>query len=188
MRGAAAPDDPRPRALTPASTREIVRVQRSKARIRKGNSMMHRRLNSFMGALLAAALCASASAAPPLAEQRATYESYAGTPVEEFTWLRHYYSWYYLGRIENQYELAIWTTPFDAYLLKVSRPCETLPFVGAIKLSSTSKTVTRNVDFLLVRGDGGPPWKCYIQEIRPLDTHRLGQDPKVKPPVANGDT
>lgn len=150
--------------------------------------MMHRRLNRFMGVLLAAALSASASAAPPLAEQRASYESYAGAPVQEFTWLRRYYSWYYLGRVESQYELALWTTPFDAYLLKVSRPCETLPFVGGIKLSSTSRTVTRDVDYLVVSGNGGPPERCYIREIRPLDTHRLSQDPKVKPPVANGDT
>jgi hypothetical protein len=148
--------------------------------------MKHRWLKSSVAAVLAAALGAVASAAS-LAEERAAYESCAGAPVEEFTWLRHFYSFHYLGRVENQYEVAIWTTPYDAYLLKVSRPCETLPFVGTIRLSSTSKTVTRRVDYLIVAGDGGgPPSQCYIQEIRPLDIQRLGKDPQVKHPVANG--
>jgi hypothetical protein len=148
--------------------------------------MKHRWLRSAVAALLAAVLGATASAGS-LTEQRIAYESYAGAPVEEFTWLLHYYSFYYLGRVENQYEVAIWTTPFDAYILKVSRPCETLPFVGTVKLSATSKTVTRRVDYLLVPSDGGgPPTRCYIQEIRPVDVPRLSQDPKVKRPSANG--
>ena len=55
----------------------------------------------------------------------ARYEAYAGAPVKQFTWIGHYDSWEPIGT--NQ--LVVWTTPFQAYLIKVAPPCDNLQFV-----------------------------------------------------------
>jgi hypothetical protein len=101
-------------------------------------------------------------------EQRARYEAYAGPPIEKFTWLGRYDSWQSIGT--NQ--LVVWTTPFQAYLIKVAPPCENLQFANRIGLTSTASTVSARFDFVKV----GHQWRCPIQEIRPVDYQRMRQD------------
>jgi len=100
--------------------------------------------------------------------QRARYESYAGPPIEQFTWLGRYDSWQPIGTNE----LVVWTTPFQAYLIKVAPPCDNLEFVDHIGLTSTASTVYARLDFVKV----GRHWRCPIQEIRPVDYQRMRQD------------
>ena len=127
----------------------------------------------FPGAwLLSAAALLAACSGIPLKQrqdaQRARYEAYAGPPVEQFTWLGRYDSWQSIGT--NQ--LVVWTTPFQAYLIKVAPPCENLQFANRIGLTSTANTVSARFDFVKV----GRQWRCPIQEIRPVDYQRMRQD------------
>ena len=101
-------------------------------------------------------------------EQRARYEAYAGPPIEQFTYLGRYDSWQPVGT--NQ--VVVWTTPFQAYLIKVAPPCDNLQFVNRIGLTSTGNTVSARFDFVKV----GRQWRCPIQEIRPVDYQRMRQD------------
>jgi Family of unknown function (DUF6491) len=101
-------------------------------------------------------------------ETRARYEAYAGPPIQQFTWIGHYDSWSAVGTNE----LVVWTTPFQAYLIKVAPPCDNLEFVNRIGLTSTANTVYARFDFVKV----GHNWRCPIQEIRPIDYKRMRQD------------
>jgi hypothetical protein len=101
---------------------------------------------------------------------RARYEAYAGAPVSQFTWLGRYDSWQPIGTNE----LVVWTTPFQAYLIKVAPPCENLQFANRIGLTSTANTVSARFDFVKVEH-----WRCPIQEIRPIDYTRMRQDMKT---------
>ena len=47
------------------------------------------------------------------------YNAYAGPPIQSFWWPGHFDSWEPLGKDH----LVVFTTPFDAYLLKVWPPC-----------------------------------------------------------------
>jgi len=100
--------------------------------------------------------------------QRSRYEAYAGAPVDQFTWLGRYDSWQPIGTNE----LVVWTTPFQAYLIKVAPPCDNLNFVNRIGLTSTGSTVSARFDFVKV----GHHWRCPIQEIRPIDYQRMRAD------------
>jgi len=145
-------------------------------------------------ALVTAALLGACSSVPVEqreAAARAQFQSYAGKPVDQFTWLGHYTSWQYLGQDPPDkpgglglYEIAIWTTPWDAYLLKIGHPCVDLPFAQGIGLTDTARTVSSHFDFILVRAMGGRrdlPWRCPIQEIRPVDYRRMRHDLKDAP-------
>jgi hypothetical protein len=95
------------------------------------------------------------------------YSAYAGPPIDHFTWLGHYYSWEGLGKDQ----LVVFTTPSDAYLLKVSGPCTDLKFVTSIGLTSTGSTVYSRLDSVKVRH-----WRCPIAEIRKVDYKRMRAD------------
>ena len=122
--------------------------------------------------LLSATALLAACSGIPLKQrqdaQRARYEAYAGPPVEQFTYLGRYDSWQSIGT--NQ--IVVWTTPFQAYLIRVAPPCENLQFANRIGLTSTGNTVSARFDFVKV----GRQWRCPIQEIRPVDYQRMRQD------------
>jgi hypothetical protein len=103
--------------------------------------------------------------------QRARYQAYAGAPIDRFTWLGRYDSWQPIGTNE----LVVWTTPFQAYLIKVAPPCQDLQFANSIGLTSTANTVSARFDSVKVRH-----WRCQIQEIRPIDYQRMRQDMRNK--------
>lgn len=121
--------------------------------------------------LLPAVAALTACSGIPLKErqdaQRARYEAYAGAPVDSFTWLGRYDSWQPIGTNE----VVVWTTPNQAYLIKVAPPCDNLEFADHIALTSTASTVSARFDFVKVRH-----WRCPIQEIRPVDYLRMRQD------------
>jgi hypothetical protein len=158
--------------------------------------MTHRWFQGTAGMLVGATALLVGCSSVPIdqreAAQRARFESYASKPVEQFTWLGRYYSWQYLGKTSEQnagktvdsYEIVLWTTPFEAYLMKVMPPCEDLPFALAIGLTSTVRTVSSHFDFVLVHHAGEErhlPWRCPIREIRPVDYRRMQHDLKMQP-------
>ena len=96
---------------------------------------------------------------------------YAGPPVDRITWLGRYDGWQALG----QYQLAVWTSVSDAYLITVFSPCENLLFAQRIALTSTGHTVYQKFDSVVVHG-----WKCQIAEIRPVDYKRMRQDMRAE--------
>jgi hypothetical protein len=100
-------------------------------------------------------------------EERDRYVRYAGAPIEQFTYLGRFDSWNALSRSE----LVVFTTINDAYLLKVWQPCIGLPFVNRVGVTSTSGTVNRGLDSVLVDGQ-----RCPIEEIRPVDYRRMLAD------------
>ncbi len=127
------------------------------------------------GAALAAALLGACQSGIPRhqsqAQIRERYASYAGAPLERFTWLGHFYSWESLG--DNQ--LVVYTTPSDAYLLSVTPPCSDLNWVQSIGLTSTAGTVNARLDSVKVRD-----WRCPIAEIRKIDYARMRADMRAE--------
>ena len=101
------------------------------------------------------------------AEVRDRYNAYAGPPVDHFTWMGRYDSWEPIGRDQ----LVVFTGVSDAYLLRLSPPCNDLQFRNSIGLTSTAHTVYARLDSVNV-GD----WRCPIEEIRKIDYHRMKAD------------
>ncbi|HEX8784120.1 MAG TPA: DUF6491 family protein, partial [Steroidobacteraceae bacterium] len=64
----------------------------------------------------------TSTTAAATAQERALarYSGYAGRPVRSFTWLGRFDSWEPLGKDH----LLVYTRPNEAYLLKVSGPCD----------------------------------------------------------------
>ena len=118
---------------------------------------------------------AGPSAAEPTTQQRALarYEAYAGTPVDSFTWLGRFDSWEALG--ENR--LLVYTTPRDAYLLRIAPPCDLRFVVNKVGITSTNAAVYKGLDSVVVsNAAAGGPWQCAILEIRPVDVRRMKAD------------
>jgi hypothetical protein len=105
------------------------------------------------------------------AQVRERFAAYAGEPIDRMTWMGQYYSWEPIG--ENQ--LVVFTTPSDAYLLKVSGPCTDLKFVTSIGLTSTGSAVYSRLDSVKVRH-----WRCPIAEIRKVDYKRMRADMRAE--------
>jgi len=130
---------------------------------------------TIAAAVLLALLGACSSV--PYARQQQTHDrfmAYAGPPVDQFTWLGHFDSWQSLSRSE----LVVFTTPWDAYYLKIWLPCDTR-FANRVGLSSTARTVYSRLDSVIVGRD-----RCPIEEIRPIDYRRMRADLRrdAKPP------
>jgi hypothetical protein len=87
------------------------------------------------------------------------YLPFAGPPIDSFHFFR-LDSWTVVGR----YQLVIWATPFEAYLLTVQSPCEQLAFTQHVAVTSTLHTISHFESVLLRDHE-----RCPIQEIRPLD-------------------
>jgi hypothetical protein len=114
---------------------------------------------------------AGSNAAPSTAQDRALarYRTYAGPPVQSFNWLGRFDSWEPLGKDQ----LLVYTRPNEAYLLKVSGPCDVRFATGPIGITSTNSTVLAGLDSILVNSGVGGSWQCPIAEIRPLDVGRM---------------
>jgi Family of unknown function (DUF6491) len=157
--------------------------------------MEHSRLRHIVIAIAAPAVllallpaCATSkpaepSAAEPTTQQRALarYEAYAGPPVDSFTWLGHFDSWEALGKDR----LLVYTTPRDAYLLKIAPPCDLRFVISKVGITSANATVYKGLDSIVVNNAlAGGPWDCPIQEIRVLDVHRMKADLRNPQPPA----
>ncbi len=104
------------------------------------------------------------------------YSAYAGPPIDQFSWLGRFYSWEPLGRDR----LVVFTTPGDAYLLKVWPPCDLRFVINAIGLTSTSHTVYARLDSVTVNSAGTGPLRCPIDEIRKVDYKRMRADMRAQ--------
>jgi hypothetical protein len=101
----------------------------------------------------------------------ARYTKFAGEPVKQFTWLGRFDSWEPLSNDQ----LVVYTTPTEAYLLKVWGPCRDLPFATTMGLSSTGRTVYSGLDSVVVRGQ-----RCPISEVRPVDVKKMREEMKAQ--------
>jgi hypothetical protein len=114
------------------------------------------------------------TAAPATAQERALarYSAYAGRPIKSFTWLGRFDSWEPLGKDH----LLVYTRPNEAYLVKVSGPCDVRFATGPIGITSTNSTVYAGLDSIAVNSGPGGRWQCPIDEIRPLDVRGMKAD------------
>lgn len=124
--------------------------------------------------LVAAALLTSCSGIP--LEQRdaaelARYESYAGKPVDHFTWLSNYEGWQPI----SSDQLVVWTDINTAYLITVFHPCIDLMFAHRIALTPTADTIYAHFDSVHVEG-----WRCMINTIQPVDYLRMRHDERAQ--------
>lgn len=72
-------------------------------------------------------------------------------PAADFTWLGRFDSWEPLGKDH----LLVYTRPNEAYLLKVSGPCDVRFATGPIGITSTNYTVYAGLDSIAVNGGPG---------------------------------
>lgn len=149
-----------------------------------GDTRMRQAPLMFPLALALAALtgCASTAAVHQSDAQRAaSYARYEGPPISEFTWLGHFYSWEVLGRDQ----LVVFTTPSDAYYLKVWSSCD-LRFVmnrqggQAIGITSTGGTVSSGLDSIIENSPSTGHMHCPISEIRRIDYRRMMADRRAQ--------
>ena len=121
-------------------------------------------------------------------ERRAHYAAYAGPPLQRFTWLGHLDSWEPLG----QSDLVVFTTPSDAYLLKVWPPCDLrFAFNGRgseiIGVTSAGGTVSAGLDSVIERSSAvGGRTICPISEIRRVDYRRMLADERRQAKARQG--
>ena len=108
-------------------------------------------------------------ATPAQREALARYRAYAGAPVASFTWLGPLYSWEALGADR----LVVFTSPSDAYLLKVWSTCDLRWVIGPIGITDTAGTVNAHLDAVTLSSSAAGPLRCPIDEIRPVDYSRM---------------
>jgi len=138
-----------------------------------------RHMTSRLAALAALPALLAACAGIPLHESdqevRDRFNSYAGDPIEQFTWLGHFDSWQPVGRNE----LVVFANPTDAYLLRVAPPCQNLQFAHSIGLTSTGASVSSRFDSVIVGQWPGWRDRCQIEQIRKVDYRRMKADMRV---------
>jgi hypothetical protein len=125
----------------------------------------------------AAAAGAAGSSAPATTQERALarYNSYAGASIKSFNWLGRFDSWEPLGKDH----LLVYTRPNEAYLLKVSGPCDVRFATGPVGITSTNSTVYAGLDSVVVNSGAAGTWRCPIDEIRPVDVRRMKADART---------
>ena len=116
-------------------------------------------------ALLAA--CSSIPLEQRDAAQRARFEAYAGPPVPHFTWLTRHQGWMPI----SHYQLVLWASLNQPYLITVSPPCTNLMFARGIGVNARANTVYAHFDSIRAEG-----WNCRISTIQPVDYRRMQRD------------
>jgi len=96
------------------------------------------------------------------------YTDYAGEPVKSF-YMPNFDGWTPVSK--NQ--LVVWTGLNKAYLLGINGYCPDLMFANAIAVTSTGSTVDKFEKVIVGRD------RCFINEIRPLDTKQMKSDRKL---------
>jgi hypothetical protein len=122
---------------------------------------------SIATATMSLAACADAPSKPDPHSSLAQYERFAGAPVDSMPFMR-LDSWQPL----DDEHVVIWTSPREAYLLKVWPNCDWMVITPSIGLTSSVHRVYKNFDKVIVpsRLHGGlPDQQCPISEIRPID-------------------
>ncbi|HEU5134230.1 MAG TPA: DUF6491 family protein [Steroidobacteraceae bacterium] len=114
-------------------------------------------------AVACAALLAGCATGPKL-----DYTDYAGEPVKSF-YMNNFDGW----TVVSKDQLVVWSGMNKAYLLTVTGYCPDLQFANAIGVTSTANTVDK-FEKVIVGKD-----RCFINEIRPLDTKQMKEDRKL---------
>lgn len=111
----------------------------------------------------AAALLAGCATGPKL-----DYTDYAGEPVKSF-YMNNFDGWTAVSKDQ----VVIWSGMNKAYLLSLTGYCPDLQLANAIAVTSTGNTVDRFEKVIVGRD------RCFIHEIRPLDTKQMKEDRKL---------
>jgi hypothetical protein len=114
-------------------------------------------------AVVGAALLAGCATGPKL-----DYTDYAGEPVRSF-YMSSFDGW----TVVSKDRLVVWTGLNKAYLLTVTGYCPDLQYANAIAVTSTASTVDKFEKVIVGRD------RCFINEIRPLDTKQMKEDRKL---------
>ncbi|HYB32346.1 MAG TPA: DUF6491 family protein [Steroidobacteraceae bacterium] len=133
---------------------------------------------ALLGGCAGSAPQKGAAAPAPTALQAALeqYSAYAGPPIDRFTWLGRFYSWEQLGRDR----LVVFTTPTEAYLLKVWPSCDLRFVISTVGVSSTGGTVNARLDAVIIDSAPTGHMVCPIDEIRPVDYRRMLADRRAQ--------
>jgi hypothetical protein len=118
---------------------------------------------SLVATAVVAGLLAGCATGPKL-----NYAEYAGEPVRSF-YLGNFDGWNAVSRDQ----LVVWSSFNKAYLLKLTGYCPDLQFAHAIAITSTANTVDKFEKVIVGRD------RCFINEIRPLDTKQMKEDRKL---------
>src|SRR3954464_13036642 len=118
--------------------------------------------------LLAAARTHWASTLGKVNAPKLDYTDYAGEPVKSF-YMNNFDGWSAVSKDQ----LVVWSGINKAYLIRVTGYCPDLQFANTIAVTSTANTVDK-FEKVIVGKD-----KCFIQEIRPIDTKQMKEDRKL---------
>jgi len=97
-----------------------------------------------------------------------SYTEYAGEPVKSF-YMHDMDGWSPVSKDQ----LVVWSGINEAYLLTVKGYCPDLQYANAVGVTSTGNTVDRFEKVIVGRD------KCFISEIRPIDTKQMNADRKL---------
>ena len=122
--------------------------------------------NKYAPALAVAActaLLAGCATGPKL-----DYTDYAGEPVKSF-YMDNFDGWSSVSKDQ----VVVWTGMNKAYLLTINGYCPDLQYANVIAVTSTGNTVDKFEKVIVGRD------RCFIKEIRPLDTKQMKEDRKL---------
>jgi uncharacterized protein DUF6491 len=120
-------------------------------------------------ALLAStALTGCAATLKKLNAPKLNYADYAGEPVKSF-YMFNYNGWSPVSKDQ----LVVWSDMNKAYLIRVNGYCPDLQFANAIAVTTTANTVDKFEKVIVGRD------RCFINEIRPVDTKQMKEDRKL---------
>lgn len=117
----------------------------------------------------AALLAGCASTLQKLSGPKLSYAEYAGEPIKSFYMNGDMDGWSPVSK--NQ--LVVWSGINKAYLLTVTGYCPDLQFANAVAVTSTANTVDKFEKVIVGRD------RCFINEIRPIDTKQMNEDRKL---------
>jgi hypothetical protein len=124
---------------------------------------------SLVATVISAALLAGcASTLAKMNAPKLDYSEYAGEPVKSF-YMGNFDGWTAISKDQ----LVVWSGINKAYLIKITGYCPDLQFANAIAVTSTANTVDK-FEKVIVGHD-----RCFINEIRPIDTKQMKEDRKL---------
>jgi len=124
---------------------------------------------SLVAFVIAAGLLAGcASTLAHINAPKLDYREYAGEPVKSFD-MHNFDGWSAVSKDQ----LVVWSGINEAYLIKVTGYCPDLMFANAIGVTSTAGNVDKFEKVIVGRD------KCFINEIRPIDTKQMKADRKL---------
>ena len=124
---------------------------------------------SLVATMIAVTLLAGcASALKAFNAPKLDYREYAGEPVKSF-YMNDFDGWSPVSKDQ----LVVWSDINKAYLLRVTGYCPDLQYANTVAVTSTANTVDKFEKVIVGRD------RCFISEIRPIDTQRMKEDRKI---------